>query len=141
MWLAVGENSEKIDKKAAQYIKELDWAIGLKDLYLSRMWANVMPEGTIHTGHIHPMSVISGTFYVSLPKKDIPSLKFEDPRFTQMMNAPLKQKNPRQKNLNFFNYNPKIGEVILFESWLRHEVTQNRTKELRVSVSFNYDWK
>lgn len=131
---------QKIDLKMSQYIKELDWVITPKDLRLSKMWANVMPQGTIHTGHIHPLSVISGTFYVSLPRKNTPALKLEDPRFTQMMAVPPKKNKPRTKNLNFFNYTPKQGEVILFESWLRHEVSQNSSDELRISVSFNYDW-
>lgn len=131
---------KKLDLKMKLFIKELDWNISDKELHLSKMWANVMPEGTIHPGHIHPLSVVSGTFYVSLPKKNIPSLKFEDPRFTQMMAVPPKKKNARAKNLNFFNYTPKTGDVILFESWLRHEVSQNSSSELRISISFNYDW-
>jgi uncharacterized protein (TIGR02466 family) len=32
------------------------------------------------------------------------------------------------------------GHVVLFESWLRHEVAQNPVTAERVSVSFNYDW-
>ncbi|MEY2926762.1 MAG: hypothetical protein RL367_1239, partial [Pseudomonadota bacterium] len=34
---------------------------------LQNIWANVMKPGAIHGGHIHPKSVISGTFYVALP--------------------------------------------------------------------------
>ncbi len=132
---------KKLDLKMAAFIQELDWAVSSKDLFLSKMWANVMPQGTIHTGHIHPLSVVSGTFYVSVPKKDTPALKFEDPRFTQMMAVPPKKRNPRAKNLNFYSYLPKEGEVVLFESWLRHEVNQNNSDQLRISISFNYDWK
>mgnify|MGYP006077592573 FL=1 len=135
-----GDLKKKIDKNIATYVKELGWDISPSELRLSKMWANVMPRGTIHTGHIHPLSVISGTVYVSLPKKNIPALKFEDPRFTQMMATPPKKKNVPIKNLNFFNYVPKEGEVVLFESWLRHEVVQNNSDDLRISISFNYDW-
>jgi uncharacterized protein (TIGR02466 family) len=35
---------------------------------------------------------------------------------------------------------PKPGEIILFESWMKHEVPPNRTEGERISVSFNYDW-
>ncbi|OYZ19251.1 MAG: hypothetical protein B7Y39_12285 [Bdellovibrio sp. 28-41-41] len=134
------ELKKKLDKHVATYVKELGWDISPSDLHLSKMWANVMPRGTIHTGHIHPLSVISGTVYISLPKKNVPALKFEDPRFTQMMATPPKKKNVPTKNLNFFNFIPKEGEVVLFESWLRHEVVQNNTDDLRISISFNYDW-
>lgn len=131
---------KKIDKQVNHYVKELGWDISSTELHCSKMWTNVMPRGTIHPGHIHPLSVISGTFYVSLPKKNIPALKFEDPRFTQMMAAPPKKKNVPVKNINFYNFIPKNGEVVLFESWLRHEVMQNNSDDLRISVSFNYDW-
>jgi uncharacterized protein (TIGR02466 family) len=32
------------------------------------------------------------------------------------------------------------GKVVLFESWLRHEVPPNPRDAERVSVSFNYHW-
>lgn len=135
------ELKKKLDKEVARYVKELGWDIPPSELHLSKMWANVMPKGAIHTGHIHPLSVVSGTFYVSLPRKNVPALKFEDPRFTQMMATPPKKKTAPLKNLNFYNFVPKEGEVVLFESWLRHEVMQNNSNDLRISVSFNYDWK
>jgi len=135
-----GELQKKLDKQVATYVKELGWDILPSELHLSKMWANIMPRGTIHTGHIHPLSVISGTFYVSLSKKNVPALTFEDPRFTQMMAVPPKKKKVPTKNLNFFSFIPKEGQVILFESWLRHEVKQNTSDDLRISISFNYDW-
>jgi len=30
--------------------------------------------------------------------------------------------------------------VILFESWLRHEVVSNRVDAERISISFNFNW-
>jgi uncharacterized protein (TIGR02466 family) len=32
------------------------------------------------------------------------------------------------------------GQLVLFESWLRHEVAANRSAAERVSISFNYSW-
>jgi uncharacterized protein (TIGR02466 family) len=32
------------------------------------------------------------------------------------------------------------GNVVLFESWLRHEVPPNPVAAERVSISFNYNW-
>jgi uncharacterized protein (TIGR02466 family) len=33
-----------------------------------------------------------------------------------------------------------VGDVLLWESWLRHEVPMNMSEEERISVSFNYGW-
>ena len=68
------------------------------------------------------------------------AIKFEDPRLPMMMAAP-----PRKTNANIgsriFNYiNPNVGDVILWESWLRHEVPMNIAEDERISVSFNYAW-
>ncbi len=32
------------------------------------------------------------------------------------------------------------GTVLLFESWLRHEVPPNPVRAERVSISFNFNW-
>jgi uncharacterized protein (TIGR02466 family) len=37
-------------------------------------------------------------------------------------------------------YPARAGELILFESWLRHEVVANPVRSERISISFNYDW-
>ena len=34
----------------------------------------------------------------------------------------------------------RSGRLVLFESWLRHEVSANLTRAERISVSFNYNW-
>jgi uncharacterized protein (TIGR02466 family) len=37
-------------------------------------------------------------------------------------------------------YPAAAGSLLLFESWLRHEVAPNGVKAERISVSFNYNW-
>ena len=128
-----------LDLHIAEFAKELQFDLGDKPLVLNGLWINILPEGGIHTGHIHPNSVISGTTYVSMPD-GTSAIKFEDPRLPMMMAAP-----PRKTNANIgsriFNYiNPNVGDVILWESWLRHEVPMNIAEDERISVSFNYAW-
>jgi len=103
------------------------------------MWMNVMPQGAYHTMHIHPQSVLSGTYYVQASKKTS-SIKFEDPRMCSFMNAPLISEAAPQTHQRFYEIHPKVGEVVLFESWIRHEVSENQSPEDRISISFNYDW-
>jgi uncharacterized protein (TIGR02466 family) len=42
---------------------------------------------------------------------------------------------------NFIYVSPAVGDVLLWESWLRHEVVMNQSEDERVSVSFNYRWE
>jgi uncharacterized protein (TIGR02466 family) len=56
------------------------------------------------------------------------------------MAAPPKSAGARPANRAHITYPAKAGSVILFESWLRHEVATNRMTAERISVSFNYNW-
>ena len=130
---------KKIDRHVSSYLKDLDYQSSLKNLKMTNCWVNIMPKGAQHTGHIHPHSVISGTFYVSIPE-GASAIKFEDPRLAQFMNAPLVKEKAKIFNRRFVSLQPNPGDVILFESWLKHEVPTNETTEPRISVSFNYGW-
>lgn len=104
---------------------------------LDSMWINVMEKGGVHTAHIHPHSVISGTYYAVIPK-GASAIKFEDPRLAMMMAAPSKKPDAPRASQTFVRIAPTPGTVLLWESWLRHEVPQNAVPGQRISVSFNY---
>ena len=69
------------------------------------------------------------------------SIKFEDPRHAMMMAAPARRKGAREGLRGFVYPKPETGDVLLWESWLRHEVPMNMAEEERISVSFNYRWE
>ena len=129
----------KIDGHVFKYAKSLDFDIKKGSLKLNSIWVNVMPAGALHSAHIHPLSVISGTYYVETPPQ-ASSIKFEDPRLGFFMNTPQIKSKSKKTNLRFFSIAPKSGDLVLFESWLKHEVTVNKSKKPRISVSFNYGW-
>lgn len=128
-----------LDKHVAAFCKDLGFDLGDKKLKCGSFWINILPEGGMHASHIHPHSVISGTTYVSMPK-GTSALKLEDPRLPMMMLAPLRSKKAPQELQQFVYVKPAVGEVLLWESWLRHEVPMNMSEEERISVSFNYEW-
>lgn len=130
---------KKIDKHVGHYLKNLDYNTSIKSLKMTNCWVNVMPTGAQHTAHIHPQSVISGTYYVVIPK-GASAIKFEDPRLGFFMNAPTVKEKAKLANQRFVSLQPKAGDVILFESWIRHEVPTNKATQSRISISFNYGW-
>jgi uncharacterized protein (TIGR02466 family) len=126
-----------IDKHAAAYAKALHWDMrGLKPR-CDTLWVNVMPEGGSHTSHIHRNAVISGTYYVTVPEGAGP-IAFEDPRLAMMMAAPSRNASAPPELQSQISETPKAGTLLLWESWLRHEVPLNRAEGNRISVSFNY---
>ena len=67
-------------------------------------------------------------------------LKFEDPRLERFMASPPRLSGARRANRPWVMLSARAGQVVLFESWLRHEVTPNTQAAERVSISFNYSW-
>ena len=126
-----------IDKHAMAFAKALHWDIRGGKPICDSMWVNVMPEGGSHTSHIHTNAVISGTYYVTVPPGAGPVV-YEDPRLAMLMAAPPKKSTAPREMRNHISEVPKPGSVLLWESWLRHEVPLNRAEGERISVSFNY---
>jgi uncharacterized protein (TIGR02466 family) len=129
-----------LDGQVARFARELEFDFGTtrgKSLTMTDCWVNVMPRGTAHSLHLHPLSVISGTYYVRAPRGS-PGLKFEDPRLDRYMGAPPRKANAAPRNRSWIVMPATPGRALLFESWLRHEVVTNQAVGERISISFNY---
>jgi uncharacterized protein (TIGR02466 family) len=125
-----------LDREAKLFARAAHFASGPAPK-LDSLWVNVMKPGAVHSGHIHPHSIISGTFYVAVPPGS-GALKLEDPRLPMMMAAPLRSDDAPSEVQPFFYAEPQEGTLFLWESWLRHEVMPNAAKGERISISFNY---
>ena len=123
---------KSIRKAANSFAKKLNYDMSGKELFMTDCWVNIMPKSVTHPMHLHPLSTISGTYYVSTPK-GTSSITFEDPRLPMYMAQPPR---PFRHSIT-----PKAGNLVLFESWLRHEVAANQANEDRISISFNYHWR
>ncbi|WP_424976244.1 2OG-Fe(II) oxygenase family protein [Dinoroseobacter sp. S124A] len=128
-----------LDAHVAAFAEDLAFDLDGRALKLEDLWINILPEGGMHASHIHPHSVISGTTYVAMPE-GTSALKLEDPRSARMMAAPARRKDAPEELRQFVYVAPKVGDVLLWESWLRHEVPMNMAEDERISVSFNYAW-
>ena len=128
---------ESLDNHVSHFCKDLEFDLDKKTLKLDSLWIIILPMGGVHTSHIHPNSIISGTTYVSMPT-GVSSIKFEDPRLPMMMAAPKRKPKIRNELRNFIYISPEVGDVLLWESWLRHEVPMNMSEDERISISFNY---
>ena len=131
------ELERAIAKHVAAYTHKSQFDLGKRKLALDSLWINVMKKGAIHAPHIHPHSVLSGTYYVTAPPGS-GAIRFEDPRLPMLMAAPPKKRTASTENRSFVDVAPKPGLLLLWESWLRHGVEANASKTPRISISFNY---
>lgn len=128
-----------LDRHVKKYADALALDLEGRELTMTDCWVNIMPQHVVHGLHLHPLSTISGTYYVRTPK-GCPGLKFEDPRLERFMAAPPRRPDAPPVAQPWFVVPAEEGNVVLFESWLRHEVPPNQTKQRRISISFNYSW-
>lgn len=136
---AMAELSQRLAAHATRFARAIDLDLGRRKLVLDNLWINILKPGGHHSAHIHPHCVVSGTYYVAVPD-GASAIRFEDPRHGLMMAAPLRKPAARLDNRTFVDIAPKPGTLLLWESWLRHEVPVNGARRERVSVSFNFRW-
>ena len=104
---------------------------------LDSLWVNLLRPGGHHSSHLHPHSIISGTLYVEVPDGS-GAIRFEDPRSGLMMAAPPRRADAPEILRPFATVTPRPGLLLLWESWLRHEVLPSTAKAERLSISFNF---
>jgi uncharacterized protein (TIGR02466 family) len=129
----------KLARHVQKFASALEFDLEGRDLSMTDCWVNIMPRNVSHSAHLHPLSTISGTYYVRTPKGS-PGLKFEDPRLDRYMAAPPRKTRHRPENRSWATVAASAGNVVLFESWLRHEVPPNPVAAERISISFNFNW-
>jgi len=129
----------QLDAHVRAFARALEFDLAGRKLAMTDCWANVMSHRVAHGLHLHPLATISGTYYVQVPRGSA-GLKFEDPRLDRQMAAPPRRRDCRPANRPWVLFDARPGQLILFESWLRHEVPPNPGRGERVSVSFNYNW-
>ncbi|MEQ1580150.1 MAG: TIGR02466 family protein [Steroidobacteraceae bacterium] len=129
----------RLNRHVRAYAAQLDFDLTGRELSMTDCWVNIMPQGVVHSLHLHPLSTISGTYYVRTPKGSA-GLRLEDPRLDRFMGAPPRKATARDRNRSWVTLPAERGQVVLFESWLRHEVPPNPAASERISISFNYSW-
>jgi len=133
---AFAELARLLSRHAQNYADECAFDLARKPR-LDSLWVNLLKTGGQHSGHIHPHSIISGTFYVEVPAGS-GAIRFEDPRLPLMMAAPTRQKDAPEEVQPFVTVQPRRGLLLMWESWLRHEVLGGSGRGERLSISFNF---
>jgi len=131
---AFGEFARLISRHARSFAKDLAWEIRPR---LDSLWVNVLKSRGHHGGHLHPHSILSGTAYVELPA-GAGAIRFEDPRLPLMMAAPVRAAAGPEELQPFVTVQPSAGMLLMWESWLRHEVLPGTGRGERLSIGFNF---
>jgi uncharacterized protein (TIGR02466 family) len=132
----IGDLAKLLTKHAAKFAQDCAFELTSKPK-LDSLWVNLLRGRGHHSAHIHPHSIISGTFYVEVPQGS-GAIRFEDPRLPMMMAAPTRLADASKELRPFVTMEPRPGLLLLWESWLRHEVLPGAGCGERLSISFNF---
>jgi uncharacterized protein (TIGR02466 family) len=133
---AFAELQRELARHAGAFARELAFELGRKPK-LDSLWVNLLKAGGHHSAHIHPHSILSGTLYIEVPD-GAGTIRFEDPRLPMMMAAPVRREDAPEDLRPFAAVEPRSGLLLMWESWLRHEVLPGTAKNDRLSISFNF---
>ena len=125
-----------LTRHAAKFANECGFDLPRKPK-LDSLWVNLLKSSGHHSGHIHPHSILSGTLYVEVPAGS-GAIRFEDPRLPLMMAAPARRPDAAEELRPFVTIQPTPGLLLMWESWLRHEVLAGKGAGERLNVSFNF---
>ena len=65
----------RLRRHVQAYVRALEFDLDGRELAMTDCWINMMPRGVTHGLHLHPLSTISGTYYVRTPK-GVPGLNW-----------------------------------------------------------------
>lgn len=102
-----------------------------EDMYLWA-WVSAYREHDQHGAHVHPKSLISGTYYPQVPEGSSP-IVFDSPLDRFMMHDTKKDIHKEIR--------PSTGDMLLWPSWLQHRIhPQKLIQDPRIAISFNIDY-
>jgi uncharacterized protein (TIGR02466 family) len=133
---AFADLAKLLVKHATTFATELAFDLPRKPK-LDSLWVNLLRGPGHHSSHLPPHSILSGTLYVEVPP-NAGAIRFEDPRLASQMAAPARRPDAPEDRRPFVTITPRAGQLLLWESYLRHEVLPGTAKADRLSISFNF---
>lgn len=123
---------ERILSEVTSYNKH----IGTQECLITNSWVNYQYKGSVLRTHTHPGSVVSGALYLKVDESSS-KLNFFNPNPFNHFTA-LDVDNYTPYSFQHVWFQPKVGDLYLFPSWLSHGSNgEQNNSDQRVVMSFN----
>lgn len=101
------------------------------------IWLNRLAKQGKHAKHAHGGMHYSGTLYVNIPKGSS-NIRFHNPHADLMTITALPVKFDGDASTStYVDFTPSEGKLLLWNSYLYHEVLEHPLEEFRDTISFN----
>jgi uncharacterized protein (TIGR02466 family) len=108
-------------------------------------WYNINFKYNYNTMHYHSRRYLSGVYYLQVPKDSGNIIFNRSQTEKDRMSLLLEVANGPHAGSSIVNheyqFEPRVGALVLFPSWLSHDVRQNLTTDTddrRISMSFDF---
>lgn len=99
-------------------------------------WSIVSRAGAYNRRHNHPDSILSVAFYTQAPPGS-GNLIFSDPRYGKLMESNIGRTDHSISLHGHIKVVPKLGRLVVFPSYLEHEVELSTCDGARIIYSLN----
>ena len=125
------KNIEEMFKESIEYYASKDQLFSnFKNLdFQIHYWSNVNPPRSRNVLHSHKPGILSGVYYIQ--GQGTGALRIINPANLQG------ECNPQSPFTRDFFFNPKDKDLIMWPSWLPHEVEPNNTEKARINIAYD----
>lgn len=105
-------------------------------LKITDSWLNRSTESNRHQRHYHRDSIISGVVFLSAEESSGGNLVFHSEK-RPWIDFNVSEDKQSIWNMTEWLERPKVGQLLIFPSYLDHEVEEYTSKNSRISLSWN----
>ena len=116
---------------------EIGWEYVPNKQRIVAMWAIINKKNSYNVKHNHQNCYLSSDYYIKKPENS-GDITFYDPKEVKTYRFPEVERNTSY-SAESITVKPKEGDLLIFPSYLYHDVGVNLSDEERVVVSFNID--
>ena len=116
---------------------EFGWEYVPNKQRIVAMWAIINKKNSYNVKHNHQNCYLSSAYYIKKPENS-GDITFYDPKEVKTYRFPEVERNTSY-SAESITVKPKEGDLLIFPSYLYHDVGVNLSDEERVVVSFNID--
>ncbi|CAB5221330.1 Conserved hypothetical protein CHP02466 [uncultured Caudovirales phage] len=118
-----------------KYVKEV---LNITDEFvITNSWIIRCPADSKHHLHTHPNSIFSAVYYIHADEQSSDMVFHYDTTYDTNYKFTYNCSEPNQYNSGKLTIKPKTGDFLIFPSYLKHNVTANKSQNERIILSFN----
>ena len=106
------------------------------DFIITTSWFTRTEKGQESKFHFHKKSFYSGVYYFGDYSEDSAPIVFESP-ITSFPDFTIQPQQWNIKNSQIWDITPQKNLLVLFPSYLKHAISQNKEESVRDSLAFN----